>query len=82
MDACRLLSHEIPMMRNNEEIICRLVNSYEMMLDFYGMCLLSNTGLLGRSLPPQDFKSRYRNLLSKRVHIPLRFLITYMVHAK
>lgn len=63
MDACRLLPHEIGMMRNNEEIIRRLVKSYEMMLDFYGMCLLSDTGLHGRLLPPRDFKSRYQNLL-------------------
>lgn len=53
------------MMRNNEEIIRRLMKSYEMMLDFYGMCLLTDTGLLRRSLPPRDFKSRYRNLLSE-----------------
>ncbi|KAG8214560.1 opioid growth factor receptor conserved region-domain-containing protein [Butyriboletus roseoflavus] len=65
MCAFRLLPHEIGMMRNNEEITCRLMRSYEMMLDFYGMCLLSDTGLLGRSLPPRDFESRYRNLLSQ-----------------
>lgn len=65
MDASRLLPHEIGMMRNNEEIICRLVKSYEMMLDFYGMRLLSDTGLLGRSRLPRDFKARSRNLLSK-----------------
>lgn len=65
MDAYRLLPHEIAMMRNSEEITCRLVKSYKMMLDFYGMCLLSDTGLLGRPLPPRDFKSRYQNLLSE-----------------
>ncbi|KAF8555722.1 hypothetical protein OG21DRAFT_1507350 [Imleria badia] len=65
MDAHRLLSHEIGMMRNNEEIIRRLVKSYEIMLDFYGMRLLSDTGLLGRSLPPRDFTTRYRNLVRK-----------------
>ncbi|KAN0087531.1 Opioid growth factor receptor (OGFr) conserved region domain containing protein [Tylopilus felleus] len=65
MDAYRLLPHEIAMMRNSEEITCRLVKSYKMMLDFYGMCLLSDTGLLGRPLPPRDFKSRYQNLLRK-----------------
>lgn len=65
MDAYRLLPHEIGMMRNSEEIIRRLVRSYEMMLDFYGMRLLSDTGLLGRSLPPRDFNSRYQNLLSE-----------------
>ncbi|KAH0832026.1 opioid growth factor receptor conserved region-domain-containing protein [Lanmaoa asiatica] len=65
MGAYRLLPHEIGMMRNNEEIIRRLVRSYEMMLDFCGMCLFADTGLLGRSLRPRDFKSRYRNLLSE-----------------
>ncbi|KAF8442959.1 opioid growth factor receptor conserved region-domain-containing protein [Boletus edulis BED1] len=65
VDAYRLLPHEIGLMRDNEEIICRLVKSYQMMLDFYGMRMLSDTGLLGRSLPPRDFKSRYRHLLRK-----------------
>jgi hypothetical protein len=65
VDSYRLLPHEIGMMRNNEKIVSRLVKSYEMMLDFYGMCLLSDKGLLGRSLPPRDFRSRYRNLLSE-----------------
>jgi len=71
MDAYRLLPHEIGMMKNNEKITRRLVKSYEMMLDFYGMCLLSDTGLLGRSLPPRDFKSRYRNL-HRKLHNNLR----------
>lgn len=55
-------------MRNNDEIICRVVRSYKMMLGFYGMRLLSDTGLLARTLLPRDFKSRYRNLLSKCVY--------------
>ncbi|KAG9315819.1 opioid growth factor receptor conserved region-domain-containing protein [Chiua virens] len=62
-DAYRLLPHEIGMMRNSEEIIRRLVTSYKMMLDFYGMRLISESGLLGRALSPRDFKPRYRNLL-------------------
>lgn len=65
MCAYRLLPHKIGMMRNNEEIICCLVRSYKMMLDFHGMYLRSDTGLLGRSRLPQDFKPRYRNLLSE-----------------
>lgn len=69
MCAYRLLPHEIGMMRSNEEITSRLVKSYEMMLDFYGMCLLSDTGLLGRSRLPRDFKSRYRDLLSEWLSI-------------
>lgn len=73
MDAYRLLPHEIGMMRNNEKITRRLMRSYEMMLDFYGMCMLSDTGLLGRSLPPRDFKSRYRNLHSEWVSIKVSY---------
>jgi len=65
MDAYRLLPHEIEMMKNDREIMRRLVKSYEMMLDFYGMRLLSDAGLVGRAPPPCDFKSRYRNLLRK-----------------
>lgn len=61
--AHRLLPHEIQAMRSNEEIIRRLVKSYEMMLDFYGMRLLSETGTLGRSLPPRNYNLHYQNLL-------------------
>lgn len=61
-----LQPHEIEGMSANTEIIERVVRSYEMMLDFYGMRLLSReTGLLGRSLPPRDYESRYKNLVSE-----------------
>lgn len=67
MDAYRLLPHEIEMMKSDREIMRRLVKSYEMMLDFYGMRLLSDAGLVGRVPSPCDFKSRYRNLISECV---------------
>ncbi|KAF9221649.1 hypothetical protein BS17DRAFT_785124 [Gyrodon lividus] len=62
-EAQRLLPHEIEAIRSDEKTIRRLVKSYEMMLDFYGMRLLSETGILGHSLPPQNYSSRYKNLL-------------------
>ncbi|KIJ64632.1 hypothetical protein HYDPIDRAFT_175558 [Hydnomerulius pinastri MD-312] len=63
-EAQRLLPHEIQPMKSSEEVTGRLVKSYEMMLDFYGMRLQSSeTGLVGRSLPPRNYSSRYKNLL-------------------
>ncbi|KAJ3567042.1 hypothetical protein NP233_g6618 [Leucocoprinus birnbaumii] len=57
--------HEIETMKANPEIMSRIVKSYELMLDFYGMRLLSQeTGLLGRVLPPRNFEARYRNLVT------------------
>ncbi|KIK95162.1 hypothetical protein PAXRUDRAFT_827279 [Paxillus rubicundulus Ve08.2h10] len=62
-EAYRLLPHEIEAMRSNDEIIGRLIKSYHMMLDFYGMRLVTDTGLLGRALLPSDYSSRYKNIL-------------------
>ncbi|KXN88256.1 Opioid growth factor receptor [Leucoagaricus sp. SymC.cos] len=56
--------HEIEAMKTNTEIMTRVVRSYELMLDFYGMRMLSlETGLLGRALRPGNYESRYRNLV-------------------
>lgn len=53
-------------MKANPVIMQRVVKSYELMLDFYGMRLVSReTGLLGRVLPPRNYEIRYRNLVSK-----------------
>jgi hypothetical protein len=61
-----LQPHEIKAMRADPEITRRIIRSYELMLDFYGMRLISpETGLLGRSLPPRDFVARYNNLVSE-----------------
>lgn len=56
-----LQPHEITSMRSSPEIMQRIMKSYEMMLDFYGMRLISaETGLLDRS---EDFNHRYTNLV-------------------
>lgn len=61
-----LQPHEIKAMKADARITGRIIRSYELMLDFYGMRLVSEeTGLLGRSLPPRNFQDRYRNLVSK-----------------
>jgi Opioid growth factor receptor (OGFr) conserved region len=56
-----LQPHEITSMRSSAEIMERIIKSYEMMLDFYGMRLVSaETGLLDRS---ERFADRYDNLI-------------------
>ncbi|TFK52453.1 hypothetical protein OE88DRAFT_1657728 [Heliocybe sulcata] len=55
--------HEIESMRNEASITSRVVQSYRLMLDFYGMRLESEeTGLLSRS-SPSGFAPRYANLV-------------------
>ncbi|KII90568.1 hypothetical protein PLICRDRAFT_39145 [Plicaturopsis crispa FD-325 SS-3] len=59
-----LQKHEIASMKADSAIIDRLVSSYTLMLDFYGMRLVSrDTGLVDRSLPPRDYARQYRNLV-------------------
>jgi len=59
-----LQSHEILSMKADDAIIQRVIRAYSLMLDFYGMRLISpKTGLLDRSLPPKNYASRYRNLI-------------------
>jgi hypothetical protein len=49
--------------RNNPEIQKRVIKSYELMLDFYGMCLVNKkTGLIARN--PVCYKNRYKHLNS------------------
>ncbi|KAL0581154.1 hypothetical protein V5O48_000844 [Marasmius crinis-equi] len=56
-----LQPHELEGMKANPKIIERLRKSYELMLDFYGMKLVSEeTGEISRS---ENFKPRYRNLV-------------------
>jgi hypothetical protein len=58
-----LQPHEIAEMKEDSGVIQRIKSSYELMLDFYGMCLLDfETGLLGRS---EGYAARYKNLLSE-----------------
>jgi hypothetical protein len=59
-----LQRHEIAAMKANPIVVERIIRSYELMLDFYGMRLVSvETGLVDRCLPPRYFKPRYRNLV-------------------
>lgn len=58
-----LQRHEITAMRADSDIIERVIRSYSLMLDFYGMQLSdSSTGLLARA---DNYKDRYRNLVRK-----------------
>jgi len=55
-----LQKHEIETMRTNPLIVNRIVESYKLMLDFFGMCLKdATTGEIGRS---ENFEARYKNL--------------------
>jgi len=61
-----LQRHEITSMTKEPLIIERIITSYRMMLDFYGMRLISaKSGLIDRVLPPRDFIRRYSNLVRK-----------------
>ncbi len=61
-----LQPHEINVMKADATITNRIVKSYELMLDFYGMRLITReTGLLGRVNPPRNYEARYRNFVSK-----------------
>lgn len=56
-----LQRHEAEAMKADETIVERVLRSYRLMLDFYGMSLEdSETGLLARS--DKNYKDRYRNL--------------------
>lgn len=59
-----LQMHEIEVMKSDPAITNRIISSYKLMLDFYGMRLVSaESGLVDRSLPPRDYRARYRNLV-------------------
>ncbi|KDQ62508.1 hypothetical protein JAAARDRAFT_170933 [Jaapia argillacea MUCL 33604] len=59
-----LQRHEIQTMRSDPAITSRVLQSYSLMLDFYGMRLESSeTGRLERSLPPRNYEGRYKNLV-------------------
>ncbi|KAG6891676.1 hypothetical protein C0992_012725 [Termitomyces sp. T32_za158] len=70
-----LQRHEIIAMKANPAIFDRIIISFRMMLDFYGMRLISvDSGLVDRSLPPRNFASRYNNLVRELTSTPLRRL--------
>ncbi|KAF8903124.1 opioid growth factor receptor conserved region-domain-containing protein [Gymnopilus junonius] len=59
-----LQAHEIDAMKADPVVIQRVTESYKLMLDFYGMHLVSEeTGLVGRALPPRNYAARYYNLV-------------------
>jgi hypothetical protein len=61
--------HEAEAMKAEPEVLKRVITSYKLMLDFYGMQLLSEeSGLVGRSSPPRNFGNRYRNLVSEYIN--------------
>ena len=63
-DSQPLQTHEIESMKADPIILERVIKSYQLMLDFYGMHLVSKeTGLVERALPPRCFAPRYRNLV-------------------
>ncbi|KAI0695977.1 opioid growth factor receptor conserved region-domain-containing protein [Cytidiella melzeri] len=63
-EAQPLQPHEIKAMVADEGIMARVLESYRLMLDFYGMQLMSSeTGLLSRSEPPQRSMERYHNIV-------------------
>jgi len=65
-----LQEHEIEAMKADPVIVERIINSYRLMLNFYGMQLVSpKTGLVAR-LP--KYRTRYRNLVRKFLLFLLR----------
>lgn len=59
-----LQSHEIQAMRRDKDVMARVLQSYRIMLDFYGMQLVSpDTGLIARAEPESKYEERYRNLI-------------------
>ncbi len=56
--------HEREEMRADDEVLPRILRSYRLMLDFYGMQLVSTeTGLLARTEPEEKCMGRYRHLI-------------------
>ena len=59
-----LQRHEITAMKSDPVIMSRILQSYRMMLEFYGMKLSSpDTGLLSRVMPETKYADRYNNLV-------------------
>ncbi|KAJ7259578.1 opioid growth factor receptor conserved region-domain-containing protein [Mycena haematopus] len=59
-----LQPHEIATIKADPRALERLLASYRLMLDFYGMRLVSEeTGAVDRALPPRNHVPRYENLV-------------------
>jgi hypothetical protein len=70
-----LQQHEVDSLKSDEAAIARLIGSYKLMLNFYGMRLVDeDMGLLQRSLPPRNYETRYRNLVCELFMV---FVSTY-----
>ncbi|KIY72009.1 hypothetical protein CYLTODRAFT_389511 [Cylindrobasidium torrendii FP15055 ss-10] len=67
-----LQRHELDAMKSSPDVIRRIIASYRLMLDFYGMQLVDEeTGRLARVVPPRNFEARYNNLV-RSTHNNLR----------
>ncbi|KAJ7095760.1 opioid growth factor receptor conserved region-domain-containing protein [Mycena belliarum] len=67
-----LQAHEIAAMRADPRVLARLLASYALMLDFYGMRLVdAETGAVDRALPPRNYKARYANLVRASLFLSL-----------
>ncbi|KAJ7795600.1 opioid growth factor receptor conserved region-domain-containing protein [Mycena olivaceomarginata] len=59
-----LQPHELAAIKADPRALERLLASYKLILDFYGMRLVSEeTGAVDRSLPPRNHAPRYENLV-------------------
>lgn len=59
-----LQPHELAAIKADPRALERLLASYRLILDFYGMRLVSEeTGAVDRSLPPRNHAPRYENLV-------------------
>lgn len=67
-----LQRHEITTMKNDPVITSRVLRSYRLMLEFYGMKLDSiDTGLLNRVMPETKYADRYHNLIREWLELYL-----------
>ncbi|KAM6494234.1 Opioid growth factor receptor (OGFr) conserved region domain containing protein [Amanita muscaria] len=59
-----LQKHEVAVLTADPTLRRRVLRSYKLMLDFYGMQLISpETGLIGRVAAPRNYSTRYHNLI-------------------
>ena len=81
-EAQPLQKHEIAAMKEDPKILERLERSYEMMLGFYGMELISKqTGELRRAA---NWEERYRNLVREwhQLHTRTKLELTHGTQAR
>lgn len=67
-----LQPHELEALKSDPYAISRIIASYKLMLDFYGMRLVSlETGEVGRSLTPRNYVARYKNLIRECIALTI-----------